>query len=137
MRFDSCGIFWHDQEIIKSGRNKVARVMPEIPNVPWTKLRDLPNLAAAKVLAVDLETDDPSLEEGHGPGWARGVGSIAGVSIATEDPCARWYFPIRHTIEPENNYEPERILRWLSENLSRSINVPRTLAARSVFTRTP
>lgn len=118
MRFDAQGLFWHDVEIVKHGRDKVARVMPEIPNVPWLKLRDLPDLSRAEVISVDVETNDESLENDQGPGWGRGVGNIAGISIAADDD-GRWYFPIRHTIEPENNYDPARILSWLGTQLGR------------------
>lgn len=120
MRFDSVGLFWHDVEVKKHGRDRVARVMPEIPDIPWTKLRDFPNLQHAQVIALDLETNDESIELDLGPGWGRGVGSIAGVSIGTEDPGARWYFPMRHTIRPEDNYDPGDVLRWLSVELGRA-----------------
>jgi DNA polymerase I-like protein with 3'-5' exonuclease and polymerase domains len=119
MRFDAQGLFWHDVDKVKSGRDKVARVMPEIPDVPWEKLRDLPNLANASVLSIDTETNDPSIEQDLGPGWARGLGNIAGISVAA-DYDARWYFPIRHTIRPEDNYDPARILAWLSVELGRA-----------------
>lgn len=115
MRYDSLGLFWEDKEI-ERGRGTVVRAMPEIPNVPWTKLRDLPNLSKAKVITLDTETYDPNLET-LGPGWARGDGHIAGISIGA-DYDGRWYFPIRHTIQTEDNYEPARILDWLGRVLA-------------------
>lgn len=117
MRADAIGIFWQD---IPRGRghNAIARVMPPIPPTTWQPLRDLPNLARATTLCVDTETFDPSLTNKFGPGWARGVGNIAGISIGA-DFDGRWYFPIRHTVEPETNYEPARILEWLRRELRR------------------
>jgi DNA polymerase-1 len=129
MREDSIGLFWQDiAEPKKRGRDYVARIMPEIPDTGWHKLRDLPDLSRASVIAIDLETNDESLENDHGPGWARGVGNIAGMSVATED--AAWYFPMRHTIQPEDNYEPARILQWANVNFARR-NQPKVLANAS------
>lgn len=117
MREDSIGIFWKDVEKVKrKGRDQIARVMPEILETGWRPVRDLPNLARAQVLGIDLETNDESLEQDHGPGWARGVGEIAGISVATED--AAWYFPIRHTIEPQYNYDPATVLNWAQHQFS-------------------
>ncbi len=118
MREDSIGIFWQDiEQPRKRGREFVARVMPEIPDTGWRPVRDLPNLAAADIISIDTETNDESIELDHGPGWARGVGNIAGISVATED--AAWYFPMRHTIQPEDNHDPERILQWAKINFGR------------------
>ena len=115
MRSDSIGMFWQDLPV-ERGRNKIARVMPPIPDTGWLPPTELPNLSAAKVISVDLETFDPELME-HGPGWARGVGHIIGVAIGADD-GGRWYFPIRHEIEPEMNWDPEVILMWLRDVLS-------------------
>lgn len=126
MREDSIGLFWQDAErVSKRSKDYVARVMPEIPDTGWRPVRDLPNLARARVISIDTENHDPGLDEGFGPGWARGVGSIAGISVATED--AAWYFPIRHTIQPEDNYEPQRILDWCKVEFNRP-QQPKVLA---------
>lgn len=115
MRADSLGMFWEDLPVEK-GRNKIARVMPPIPDTGWLPPTELPNLSAAKVISIDLETYDPELIE-RGPGWARGIGHIVGVSIGADD-GGRWYFPMRHEIEPEMNWDPEVILMWLRDVLS-------------------
>lgn len=110
MRFDSLGLFWQDEEV-KTGRNNVVRAMPEIPDIPFHKLRDLPNLSHAKVITLDVETKDPDIDT-FGPGWARKAAQIVGVSIGA-DYDGRWYFPVRHSIQPEDNYDPPRIFDWL------------------------
>lgn len=113
MRADSVGIFWQDQPAAKRGQ--IIRQQPPIPETGWRPPKYFPNLSAAKRLAVDLETWDPEIEE-HGPGWARGKGHIAGISIATDDGY-RGYFPMRHTIEPEMNMNPEHVTAWADDTL--------------------
>lgn len=114
MRFDSIGMFWEDRPV-KRGES-ASRVMPEIPDTGWTPPKDFPNLSKAKAIALDCETYDPGLRD-YGPGWARGEGHIVGVSIGVEG-GHRWYFPIRHTIEPEYNLDPQNVIKWLAETLS-------------------
>ncbi len=113
-RPDAVGLFWEDAEKTKCG--EVIRAMPSIPETGWAPPTYLPNLATASVISVDCETWDPDLID-HGPGWARGKGHIVGVSIAVPGGY-KWYFPIRHTIEPETNMDPAMVLAWLSETLS-------------------
>jgi len=72
-------------------------------------------LDSARVLALDTETYDPELLT-NGPGWARGKGHIVGVSLAVPDGHS-WYFPVRHTIQPETNMDPEKVFRWLRDVL--------------------
>lgn len=115
MRFDSVGMFWEDLPT-KAGRSEIVRTMPPIPETGWTPPAEFPNLAAAEALSIDVETWDPELNEA-GPGWARGVGHIVGVSIAA--PGTRgWYFPIRHEVEREHNLDPAKVLSWLRELLA-------------------
>jgi DNA polymerase-1 len=114
MRDDALGLFWQDLPA-ERGRNAIIRPMPPIPDTGWLPPRDFPNLRAARVLSVDTETYDPELLE-RGPGWARGNGHIVGVSIAADDD-GRWYFPIRHTVEPEYNLNPDAVLAWLRDAL--------------------
>jgi DNA polymerase I-like protein with 3'-5' exonuclease and polymerase domains len=105
------GLFWQD-----SGP-AVTRLMPPIPETGWRTPRDFPNLAAAKALAIDCETYDPELLD-HGPGWARGRGHIVGISVGTDDGY-RAYFPMRHTVEPEYNLPPDKVLAWAAVELAR------------------
>lgn len=115
MRFDSIGMFWEDVPV-KSGKRDIARVMPPIPDTGWRPPSYLPDLSRARCISVDCETYDPDLIT-HGPGWARGRGHIVGVAIGA-DGGGRWYFPIRHEIEPEDNWDPEVVLSWLRHTLS-------------------
>jgi DNA polymerase-1 len=114
MRADAIGMFWEDVPEVR-GANRIAAVMPEIPNTGWIAPKVLPNLSNAKVLSIDTETYDPELMT-KGPGWARGVGHLVGVSIG--DGHNKWYFPIRHEIEPETNWDADVVIRWLKHTLS-------------------
>lgn len=117
MRYDSLGFFWQDQEVrTRAERQAAVRQMPAIPDTGWRPPREFPNLSTASHLAIDTETYDPNLPD-KGPGWARGDGHIVGVSIGTPD-GRRWYFPIRHEVEPEDNLDPASVLGWLAEVLS-------------------
>jgi DNA polymerase I-like protein with 3'-5' exonuclease and polymerase domains len=105
------GLFW------QGGPPAVTRMMPPIPETNWRTPRDFPNLAAANALTIDCETWDPELLD-HGPGWARGRGHIVGVAVGTDD-GHRWYFPTRHTVEPEYNLPPDKVLAWAGVELAR------------------
>lgn len=112
MRDDAVGLFWDETPAHGVGaRERAARPMPPIPDVLWTPPREFPNLSAARVLAVDTETKDPALKQ-HGPGWARGKGHIVGVSIAADND-GKWYFPVRHETESDQNMDPEVVFRYL------------------------
>ena len=47
----------------------------------WLFLEKFPNLKDAKIISVDLETQDPNLIK-MGPGWARDDGRIVGIAIS-------------------------------------------------------
>lgn len=113
-RVDSVGMFWEDAESGKRGT--VVRAMPSIPETGWLPPTSLPELSTARVISVDCETWDPELLD-HGPGWARGKGHIVGISLAVPG-GHKWYFPIRHEIEPELNLDPVAVLSWLGKTLS-------------------
>jgi DNA polymerase I-like protein with 3'-5' exonuclease and polymerase domains len=113
MRIDSIGFFWEDLQ--STGRNKTVRAMPPIPETGWVKPSYLPDLSQAPAIAIDCETYDPELLD-NGPGWARGKGHIVGVSIGVPG-GHRWYFPLRHEIEKEDNWPVEPVMAWLSAML--------------------
>lgn len=115
MRFDAKGLFWED-EIVQRGKRNLLRPMPDIPDTGWTPPIEFPNLSRATCISLDCETYDPELLE-RGPGWARGKGHIVGVSIGADN-GGRWYFPMRHEVEPEYNLDPLMVLRWLKDVLS-------------------
>ncbi|MBL4904264.1 MAG: hypothetical protein JKY62_16700 [Desulfocapsa sp.] len=113
-RDDSIGLFWEDHAAEK-GRNRIAAIMPDIPETGWEPPKTLPNLSNSKVISLDVETWDPGLKD-HGPGWSRGEGHLVGVSIG-DDKGGCWYFPMRHEIEAEGNWDAEVILVWLRNTL--------------------
>ena len=115
MRFDAIGMFWEDIPV-KNGKRETTRIMPPIPETGWRPPTYLPDLSSARVLSIDCETYDPELLT-RGPGWARGKGHIVGVSVGA-DGGGRWYFPIRHEVEPQDNWDPEMVLSWLRHTLS-------------------
>jgi DNA polymerase I-like protein with 3'-5' exonuclease and polymerase domains len=93
--------------------------MPPIPPTGWLAPADFPNLSAAVVKSFDVETWDPSLIE-NGPGWAQGRGHMVGFSIGAQDAkgnLGQWYFPMRHSVRPEENLDPETCLRWAQHAL--------------------
>ena len=112
-------MFWEDAA---EGKGiKIARVMPPIPDTGWRPPTGFPDLSRASVIAIDCETKDPELVDvgvvkGKGPGWARGIGHIVGVSIGVPGGYS-WYFPIRHEVEPEDNLDPAAVLAWLRDTL--------------------
>lgn len=116
-RFDNIGLFWEDLPEERGGRNRVY-VQPDIPETGWRPPTEFPNLSAAKAISYDVETYDPELSA-HGPGWARGNGHICGISLAVPDGTS-WYFPMRHTVEPEYNMDPEQVLRFVKHTLEDS-----------------
>lgn len=115
MRFDAIGMFWEDIPV-KTGKRETMRIMPPIPETGWRPPTYLPDLSSARVISIDCETYDPDLLT-HGPGWARGKGHIVGVSIGA-DGGGRWYYPIRHEVEPQDNWDPEMVLNWLRHTLA-------------------
>ena len=115
MRADSIGLFWED---LPTERGSVVnRVMPEIPPSDWVRPSFLPDLSGANCIALDVETWDPELTQ-HGPGWARGIGHIVGISVGTDDGF-RAYYPMRHETSPEQNIDPEAVLAWARVQFAR------------------
>lgn len=114
MRFDNIGIFWKDLPT-KGSRNTI-HVMPNIPDTGWTAPKEFPNLKIAKIISFDVETYDPNMIK-KGPGWARKDGHIVGVAVGADND-GRWYFPVRHEIEPEHNLDPIHVFKWLKDTLN-------------------
>lgn len=119
MRVDSLGMFWEDVAV--EGKRNMVRIQPPIPDTGWRPPAYFPNLSRAEVISIDCETYDPELVDsgkvkGKGPGWARGSGHLVGVSIGVPGGY-KWYFPIRHEIEAEDNLDPTKVLAWLRDTL--------------------
>lgn len=113
-RWDDIGLLWED---IPTGRTRGTRALGPMPSIPengWRPPTELPNIREAPWISLDLETYDPELID-FGPGWARGKGHICGVSVAV--PWGKWYFPIRHTVQPELNWDPWIVISWLKHML--------------------
>lgn len=117
MRADSIGMFWQELDAKAKGEKTVMpRALPPIPDTGWRPPSEFPNLASAKVIAIDCETKDVDLEE-KGPGVRRG-GHIVGLAVGTDD-GGRWYFPMRHEVQSELNLDPAAVIRWARDNLCR------------------
>lgn len=117
VRDDSLGFFWEDLQV-RAGRNAYARPIPPVPDTGWTAPTEFPRLAGAPVVALDTETRDTELTT-KGPGFRRDGDEgahIVGIACGTPD-GGRWYFPMRHTIAPEQNLDPGHVLAWARDNL--------------------
>ncbi len=119
MRADSIGFFWQDLPA-RRGDRRHARPLPPIPETGWRPPTEFPNLAAAKIISLDTETYDPYLvdqgkEKARGPGWSRESGHMVGFSIGVDG--GKWYFPLRHEVEPEYNLDPAQCLKWAAHVL--------------------
>jgi DNA polymerase-1 len=111
-------LFFDDAQLTPR-KKAVLHELPPVLNTGWTPPREFPNLSAAKTIAIDTETKDPELTT-NGPGWGRGVGHIVGVSVAAEannGERGKWYFPVRHELEPEDNLDPRNVFGWLKSVL--------------------
>lgn len=114
-RTDLSGMFWEDVQATRASGVREERKALPVPDSDWRPPTEFPNLRGASHLSLDVETYDPELID-HGPGWARGKGHLVGVSIGAPG-GGRWYFPMRHEIEPEYNLEPAKVLAWLKDTL--------------------
>lgn len=114
-RVDATGMFWEDAVVTGRGV-KIDRPMPPIPDTGWKTPTCFPDLSSAPCISIDCETKDPDLLD-LGPGWARANGHIVGVSVGAPGGY-RWYFPMRHEVEPEYNLPPEEVLAWLRHTLA-------------------
>jgi DNA polymerase I-like protein with 3'-5' exonuclease and polymerase domains len=95
------------------------RMLPATPATGWLPPREFPNLDNAALIGIDCETFDPDLSAA-GPGWARGRGHIVGVSLAAvthRGERGKWYFPVRHEVEPEYNLDAKNVFDYLRYTL--------------------
>lgn len=112
------GLFWNPEERrSRSGPRGPRTPTPgPIPDTGWNPPTNFPNLSAAKTIAIDVETYDPRLKT-HGPGFVRGDGFVAGISIGA-DHDGRWYFPVAHADYTQHNFNQEQVYAWLNEVLA-------------------
>lgn len=107
-------MFFDDNEAGPLKKKALLRVPPPTPETGWRPPTSFPNLSSAVVIGFDLERKERDFD--HGPGWRRGTAHTVGFSIAARDRLGnrgKWYFPIRHEVEPQFNLDPEPCLRWL------------------------
>jgi DNA polymerase I-like protein with 3'-5' exonuclease and polymerase domains len=122
MRRDSLGFFWTDLPVEKTPATRAERIaradrpLPPIPDTNWRAPTEFPRLDTCKVIALDTETKDPDLRT-KGPGFFRGDAHVIGISVATDDRA--WYFPMRHEVCPEQNLNPENVIAWAKDQLTR------------------
>lgn len=117
MRDDSVGFFWEEIQV-KEKRVSYDRPLAPIPDTGWVAPGGFPRLVDAKVLAIDVETKDVALVE-KGPGFRREGDEAAymvGLAVGTPE-GGRWYFPMRHKIQPETNLDPGHVLAWARDNI--------------------
>ena len=110
-------MFFDDAELTPR-KKATLRAAPPVPHTGWTPPREFPNLSAAKALAFDVETKETDFS--NGPGWGRGKGHIVGVSIAAQaadGERGKWYFPVRHEVEPQDNLDPRAVFGFLRDAL--------------------
>jgi len=88
----------------------MAQLNMFLPESKWVPPKELPDLSAAKVISLDVETCDPNLLT-SGPGGVRHDGKLVGISVAT-DTGFKGYFPIAH--EGGDNLDRDAVLRWAS-----------------------
>ncbi len=83
------------------------------PEKRWRPPTELPNLTGARRIAIDVETNDPTLAE-LGPGVRRG-GYVAGLAVGVEG-GGRWYLPVRHA--GGSNLDEKLVWRWARAELN-------------------
>ncbi len=110
-------MFFDDSFLIT--RKQAPLRTPPIPETGWRPPSELPDLSGAYVIAFDVETKEEDFD--HGPGWARNKGCVVGVSIVARfgrDRQFSVYFPLRHEVGNEWNYEPAVLFPWLNRVLT-------------------
>lgn len=111
-------MFFDDVELGPVKKKTLLRLPPATPETGWRPPTSFPNLSSATVIAFDTESKENDWD--HGPGWRRGQSELVGFSVAARDRQGnrgKWYFPIRHYVEPEYNLNPNHCLAWLKSVL--------------------
>lgn len=115
-------MFWDDEEAGALKKKSVLKVLPPVPDTGWKPPTYFPNLSSAIRISCDVETKE--LDFDNGPGWARNKGHIVGVSIGAQDiygNVGKWYFPVRHEVEPQDNLDPAIVFPWLKSILETTV----------------
>lgn len=114
---DSCGLLWAEELGKKkrsaSDRNVEGRLAAfpfDLSSYRQPELRDPP----PGHIALDFETEDPTLLE-RGSSWAfQGIGQVIGMAVAWDGFEA--YYPIAHRT---GNVDESVVIRWLTAQLKR------------------
>ncbi len=85
------------------------------PKSDWVRPDQLPDLHGVDEIALDTETVDKGISGGLGPGWALGLGHVAGVGVAwrTGTEIQRIYVPVQHP--DTDNFPKEQVARWVTD----------------------
>lgn len=85
------------------------------PSSDWVRPTELPALRNVTEIGLDTENKDEGLANGVGPGWALGLGYVAGVGVAWREGGERKkiYVPVRHP--DTDNFPKEQVARWLTD----------------------
>lgn len=111
-------MFFEDDELGPLKKKTTIRVPPPTPETGWRPPLSFPNLSDAVVIGFDVERKERDFD--RGPGWGRGAAHTVGFSVAARDRAGnrgKWYFPIRHEVEPEYNMDAGQCLAWLKSVL--------------------
>lgn len=119
-RWDSIGLLWQDIDTTRKGGKRELGPIPPWDDTGWKPPVDFPNIQHAKAISLDCETYDPNLQT-TGPGWGKGESHIVGVSLAVDG--GKWYFPMKHEVEPELNMDSAQVLKFVTWALSGTTNV--------------
>lgn len=120
-------ITFFDDEPQIAKRHARIRQAPPIPDTGWRPPTEFPNLKG-NVSALSFDTETKELDFDKGPGWARGLSHIIGISVGARDRQGNegaWYFPIRHEVGGEDNLDSRNVLAWADHVLD-TPTVPKT-----------
>jgi DNA polymerase I-like protein with 3'-5' exonuclease and polymerase domains len=82
------------------------------PSSNWKRVKELPDLRRAGIIALDRETEDPGLQAGTGPSWPHKRGRIVGISVAwhEDNEIQACYLPTGH---PDSDcFTDKQVAQW-------------------------
>lgn len=119
-------LFGDDDALGPARRKSILKALPPTPDTGWLPPTHFPNLQGARMLSFDVETRETDFA--HGPGWGRSAGHIVGIGIGADDGngnLGKWYFPMRHEVEPQFNLDPLHVLNFARDTLERTPSKPK------------
>lgn len=117
--------FFDDQPAVLTART-MLRALPPTPATGWTPPKYYPDLSRASWIQFDTENKESDF--GHGPGWARGKVSIAGVAVTAgwdDGSVFKKYCPCRHEVDGHLNLDATQLFNWLRDSLQRTPHIPK------------